>query len=113
MLLYAIVLFALAAVGGLYLASRHWQGNPPPVAVALIHGLLAVAGLVIVIMVVMEGGDVGRLPIAIGLFAVAAIGGLVLFSLHVKGRPLPKPLIAAHALLAVSGFILVLLTYLG
>ena len=113
MLLYAVVLFALAAVGGLYLASRHWSGNPPPVAVALIHGLLAVIGLVIVIMVVMEGGDVGRLPIAIGLFAVAAIGGLVLFGLHLKGKALPKPLIGVHALVAVIGFILVLLTYLG
>lgn len=113
MLLYAVLLFALAAVGGLYLASRHWQGNPPPLAVALIHGLLAVLGLVVVIRVVMAGGNVGNLPIAIGLFAVAAIGGLVLFALHAKGKALPKPLIAGHALVAVAGFLIVLLTYLG
>lgn len=113
MLLYAVLLFALAAVGGLYLASRHWQGSTPPIAVALIHGLLAVLGLIIVIKLVMGGGSVGNLPIALGLFVVAAIGGLVLFGLHLKGKPLPKALIGVHALVAVIGFVIVLLTYLG
>lgn len=113
MLSYALILLGLAAVVGLYLAARHLRDNPPSLSPAVLHGVLAVLGLAVVIWAAMGEGDAGYLPIAICLFVVAALGGLVLFALHAKKKPLPKPLIVVHALAAVAGFVLVLLTALG
>lgn len=113
MLNTAIALLALTVIGGLYLATRHLRQNPPPIAVALIHGVVAVTALGLILRLVLAGGEVGRLPLALGFFAVAALGGLVLFVRHWKGLSLPKVLIAAHALMAIVGFVLVLLTALG
>ncbi|HRC87124.1 MAG TPA: hypothetical protein PK413_16070 [Thermoanaerobaculia bacterium] len=113
MLSYVLAFLAASALVGLYLAVSHLRGNPPKLAAALAHGVLAVIGLAALVKVVIGGGDVGRLPLAIGLFVVAALGGLVLFVLHAKGRPLPRGLIVVHALVAVAGFALVLISALG
>lgn len=104
---------ALSAVGGLYLAVRLLRQNPPPSPVALVHDVVAVAGVGLILRLVLAGGEVGRLPLALGLFVVAALGGLVLFVRHSKGQSLPPALIAVHAVVAVVGFLLVLLTALG
>src|ERR1044071_5279308 len=45
------------------------------------------------------------LHIAVGLFAVAALGGLTLAGLHFMGKPLPTPLALLHGLLAASGLV--------
>ena len=40
-----IALFAVAAVLGITMAVRHFQGNSPPMPLALSHGLFAALGL--------------------------------------------------------------------
>lgn len=107
MLIYAVIVFALAAVGGLYLATRHLKGSPPPIAVALIHGAVAATGLVLLVLYVLQAGD-NQALIALVLFLLAALGGFVLFAKHLKGSALSKGLIAGHATLAVIGFLLLL-----
>lgn len=110
----ATLLFALAAIGGLYLAARHLRGNPPPIPFALVHGLIAAVGLILVLLTVLGAeGSTGRLPLALGFLVVAALGGFVLFTMHLRNRPLPAPLIGIHALVALVGFVLVLLSVLG
>lgn len=110
MLMTAIVLFAIAAVGGLSMAVLHFRGKtPPPTLLAAVHGLLAASGLVVLLLAVLKIGMSGTPAIALGLFLLAALGGFALLSFHLRGRALPNGLVAGHGLLAVAAF-LVLLT---
>jgi hypothetical protein len=105
----AIVLFAVAAVVGLSMAVAHFRGQTPPkLAVALLHGLFAASGLVVLLIGVMQLGAGGKPAIALGLFLVAALGGFTLLSFHLRGRALPNGLIIGHAVLAVAGFLTLL-----
>ena len=49
----------------------------------------------------------GDLPV------VAALGGFVLLSYHAKSQKLPSALVVGHALLAVGGFLTLLLAELA
>jgi hypothetical protein len=48
------------------------------------------------------------LGLIIGLFVVAALGGFVLFSFHLRSKPAPKALIAVHGLLAAAALVLLI-----
>lgn len=103
-LIYAsIVLFALAALVGIYLITQVFQQRRPPKAVTIIHGTLAATALVLLIIHTMRTG--ADLIDVVVLFVVAALGGLALFIRDVTGKSLPKGLAAAHALIAVTGFV--------
>ena len=105
----AIILFALAATGGLLLAYLRINNKPLPTPLALAHGAAAAAGLVALLFAVMGGPASGKAQIALGLFAAAALGGFVLFSFHVRKQPLPIPLVVVHGLAAVAAFALLLM----
>ena len=47
---------------------------------------------------------------ALGLLVIAALGGFVLFSQHLRKTPLSIPLMVAHASLAVAGFVTLLVS---
>lgn len=49
------------------------------------------------------------LPIAVGLFAVAAVGGLTLAVLHFRKKTLPLGLALLHGVLGASGLVVLLL----
>ncbi|MBI5861545.1 MAG: hypothetical protein HZB64_05120 [Rhodocyclales bacterium] len=103
MLIYALALFAVAAVIGIVMASKHFGGANPPLPMALLHGLFAASGLVILILNLLQGGDVS-LP-SLVLFVVAALGGFVLFSFHLRQKRLPSPVVIIHAVVAVIAFL--------
>ena len=104
-----LVLFAVAALGGLVLASVRLRGSNPPLALALIHGGVAAAGLVALILAVLHAGTSASLSrIALALFVVAALGGFVLFSAHLRKKNIPVPLMLVHAVVAVGGFVTLL-----
>jgi hypothetical protein len=105
----AIMLFALAAVGGLTLAYLRINNKPLPMPLALIHGAAAAAGLVALLLAVLDGVASSEARIALGLFVAAALGGFTLFSFHVRGKPLPIPLVVVHGLAAVVAFAVLLL----
>jgi hypothetical protein len=110
MLVVAAVLFALAALGGIILAALHLTTKTAPVPLALLHGLLAAAGLVLLIIGVTQMAS-GALPVvALVIFIIAALGGFVLFAMHLKKRPLPGGLIVVHGLVAVAAFIVLLVS---
>jgi hypothetical protein len=104
-LIYAIALFALAAVIGLYLASRVFGNALPPLAAAAVHGLFAASGLVLLLYVAFVEGtpQPQAVSIAAVLLVVAALGGFVMLSFHLRKRAPPKALAGLHALLAVAG----------
>lgn len=110
----ALVLFAIAAVGGVALAGMRLSGRElPPMGLAIVHGLFAAAGLVVLILGVMQSAAAGTAGIALAIFLVAALGGFLLFSYHLRKRALPVPLVAVHGLVAVAGFVTLLVWYLG
>jgi hypothetical protein len=52
--------------------------------------------------------------IALGIFVLAALGGVTLFTMfHSKGRPLPIPFMLGHGLIALAGLGLLLYTLYG
>ncbi len=110
MFTYAVLLIALAAVVGLYMAVQHFKGRTPPKpGVAILHGLLAVSGVIVLLLGVWEIGFGTAHTWALLLFGIAALGGLYLVSHHMRQRPLPSGVIVIHGLVAAIAF-LVLLT---
>lgn len=107
MLYTIVVLFALAALLGLYLISFVLQKKETPKAIALMHGLLAVIAFVLLIVHTLNTG--ADLIQAIVIFGIAALGGIVLFMRDIAGRSLPKALAVIHGLLAVTGFVFLLI----
>lgn len=105
---YALVIFAIAALGGLYLASHVLRGKLAPWAVSLVHALLGAAGLVTLLLAVLQGGGGNRVLVALGLLVVAALGGFYLASLHARRKLAPKGVVILHAALAVAGFLVLL-----
>ena len=105
----AIILFALAACGGLLLAYLRISNKPLPTPLALVHGAAAAAGLVALLLAVLGGAATSEARIALGVFVAAALGGFALFSFHVRKQPLPIPLVVVHGLAAVVAFVLLLM----
>lgn len=104
----AIGLLALSAVGGLVLAVKHFRHSNAPIPLAVVHGLLGAAGLVLYVLAVLKTGFTPLTMASVGLLVAAALGGFVLFALHLKGQVLPKAVMVLHALLAVGGFLILL-----
>jgi hypothetical protein len=117
MFVWSAILFALAALGGLTLAVMHFRSGGrerPPTALAVGHGLVAAAALVLLVIGVL-GAAAGSstLPVvALAIFVLAALGGAYLFlGKHLRGQALPSAVVVVHGLAAVAGF-LVLLAFL-
>ncbi|MEO8002605.1 MAG: hypothetical protein ABI644_12075 [Arenimonas sp.] len=106
----AVVLFALAALGGILMAGIRFSGRPrPPSWLAMGHGFMAAAGLTLLIYAELTVGIPALAELALGLFIVAAMGGAMMNLLfHSKQLPLPIPLMLLHATLAVSAFVVLL-----
>jgi hypothetical protein len=108
MLCTAFALFALAAVGGLVMAAIRFGGNRnPPAWLAFGHGLLAAAGLTLLVYPALTVGVSALAGWAALLLAAAAAGGAVLnLAYHWRQLPIPAGLTIGHILLAVTGFVL-------
>jgi hypothetical protein len=107
MLQTALILFTVAALGGLAMAGiRFIGGHNPPAWLSMLHGLLAAAGLTLLIY----AGYTGEVPmlarVSGGLLLLAAIGGAYLnLGFQQKQRLLPVTIVVGHAVLAVVGFL--------
>ncbi len=108
MLNYAILIFAIAAIGGLILASSVLRNKLAPWALSIIHALLGAAGLVVLIVMALDGSAPGRLTAALGLLVLAALGGFFLASFHMRNKIAPKAVVFVHAGVAVVGFLTLL-----
>ena len=105
----ALVLFALAAVGGVTMAVQRLRGSPQPaLGIALIHGAAAAAGLVALVWMVAGAGAPSLAQLALVLFLAAALGGFALFAMHLRKSTLPVWLVAVHGLVAVAAFVALL-----
>ena len=105
----ALVVFALAALGGVTMAVIRFRGaERPPTGLALLHGAAAAAGIIVLIVGMMSMSNPAQARTALVFFILAALGGCYLFAQHVQKRALPIPVILLHALVAVIGFLILL-----
>ena len=107
MLQTSMLLFLLAALGGLVMAGIRLAGKRnPPAWMAMGHGLLAAAGLTLLAYSVFTESVPTLATVALVLFVIAAAGGAVM-SLVYKwhDRLLPAWLVTVHGLLAVAAFL--------
>jgi hypothetical protein len=105
--LYLIVsLFALGAMVGMYLLALVLQKKETPKIAAFIHGAFVASALGLLIYYATQHGP-GPME-AIVLFVIAALGGFVLIVRDLTKKPLPKWLAIGHGLVAVIGFIALL-----
>lgn len=108
MLTYALIIFAIAAAGGLVLASSVLRGKLAPWAISILHALLGATGLALLIATVLQGVAPARATAALGILVVAALGGFYLASIHLRGKVAPKAVVFVHAGVAVAGFLTLL-----
>ena len=103
MLSLAVIVFAIAAVGGLILALHVLRDRFAPWSLSILHALLGATGLVLGLLAVVgdEGGSLilGSLLVLV----VAALGGFFVASFHLRKRLPPKAIVILHALLAIVG----------
>lgn len=99
----AVLLFLLAAVGGLYMAAHIFKGEFPPVFVAVAHGALAATALVLVILAALKPEAAPLVKYGAGILFLAALGGFFLASFHLRRVAHPRGVVVIHALVAVTG----------
>lgn len=105
MLMYSIILFLLAAAIGVYMATKVFKGALPPATAAIFHGLFAASGLLLLLYEAFfsGAGHAQVVTIAAVLLVIAALGGFLAASFHIRKIVPPKALAAIHALVAVAG----------
>jgi hypothetical protein len=107
MLYLVISLFALGAIIGMYLLALVLQKKETPKFVSFIHGAFVAAALILLVVYCMHHPGFTE---AIILFVVAALGGVVLIHRDLTAKSLPAWLAIGHGLIAVAGFIFLLIS---
>jgi hypothetical protein len=110
MVLAAILFFTLAAVFGLVLISYFLRKIETPKSLAFVHGPLAAAGLILLIINAINTGDY-IVPIVI--FIIAAILGSVTLIRDLTGKEIPIFLPVLHGLIAVTGYLILVIDFAG
>ncbi len=113
MLTAAVIVFAVAALGGVALALHVLRDKLAPWALSILHALLGAIGLVLLILLLLGEAAPTLLSWSFGFFLVAALGGFWLASRHAKKELPPKGVVVLHAGLAVTGFVLLLIVFLN
>ena len=108
MLEYALIVLAIGAVGGLVMATRVLRGHFAPWALSVLHALLGATGLVLLILLMLQGSPPQRVLVGFGLLLLAALGGFFLASFHLRRALPPKAVVLIHAGAAVAGFLTLL-----
>jgi hypothetical protein len=108
MLYVTIALFAIAAAMGV-INLKHWMGeSKPPRGIVYAHGLFAASALVLLLVQAMRS-EGAALRTSLVFFIIAALGGFYLFARDLRGKIGPGWLAMVHGLVAVVGFVLLLL----
>ncbi len=108
-LVYAsIVLFAVAAVLGLSILIKWLTKKDVSKGVIYSHGIFAALGLGLLVVLAVEDPE-GYPKIALILFVIAALGGFYMFFRELQKKMSPYSIAFLHALLAVAGFVALLI----
>jgi peptidoglycan/LPS O-acetylase OafA/YrhL len=102
MLTASIILLMYAALSGLVMAVGIFKGAKRWAPLALGHGVLAATALVLALLASLATG-VAAIEYGVAVLFLAALGGLVLLSYPLRGKPHPWVVVVLHALLAIGG----------
>jgi hypothetical protein len=109
MIYVPIILFAIAAAGGLALIIMKFSGKGLPWPLVIGHGIFAASGLIALIINVFQNTQIFLMDLALVLFLVVAIGGFTVLSFHLRKKKQPNSLILLHGATAVISFILLII----
>jgi ABC-type transport system involved in cytochrome c biogenesis permease subunit len=115
MIATALALLTITALGGLTMGVIRlgWKANPPN-WLAMLHGLLAAMAVMLLLYAYLAGAAPALAGWALLFFLVAGTGGLYLnLSYHARAILLPKSIMAVHASIAVTGYVLLLIAVLA
>ena len=114
MLIYALIVFAIGALGGLTLAAVYvLQGRLAPWPLSLLHAALGAIGLLLLIYAALSTGISGAALAALVILVIAALGGFYLASIHLRKVVAQRSVVFIHAGVAVIGFLALLGAVLG
>lgn len=114
MLIYAAILFVLAALGGLLMVGGYVvRGKNPPLLVAGLHGVFGAGGLLLLLYPVVTGSGSDYLRISLVALVVAAAGGFYLLVNHLSRSRVRLGPVLIHALVAVFGVGVLIAAILG
>jgi|SRR5690606_13291148 len=112
MIYFSIILFVLAAITGLSILIKWLTKKDASKAVIYSHGIAAAAGLtLLIIYAVLNPAQFPKISLI--LFILAAIGGFYMFIRDLQQKASPMFIAFVHALLALSGFIALVLFVLS
>lgn len=109
---YALIVFVIAALGGLVMAMKILKGQLAPWALSLLHAALGATGLVLLLFAVVNGPANSRVAAALGILVVAALGGFYLASIHARKKVAPTAVVLVHAAVAAVGVVTLITTLL-
>jgi hypothetical protein len=113
MLGYALIVFAIGALGGIALASYVLRGRLAPWPLSLLHAGLGAIGLLLILYAALTTGLSNVALAALVILAIAALGGFYLASIHLRGKVAQQPIVFVHAGVAVIGFLTLLVVVFG
>jgi hypothetical protein len=99
-------LFVLVMLGGIGLAMLERHGRALPLKVSVTHGLLGVLGIVLLVMQALDHPDNHAANMALVVFILTALGGLLLFAFRASRQRLPLGVVMLHGLFALAGLAL-------
>lgn len=102
---WPVTIIAAAALIGIYLLSLVLRKKETRKGLAIVHGPLAVIGLIGLILFSIQNRE-SRYVTSIVLFTLAAIGGFFLIYKDLSGVRVSRPIATAHGLLAAVALIL-------
>ena len=108
MIIYAVIVFAIAALGGALPAGHVLRDRIAPCVVSLLHAGLGALGLILLIAALVQGTASQAVLVGFVILLVAALVGFVLASLHLRKSLPPKAVVVAHAGVAVVGFLTIM-----
>src|SRR5215204_5686751 len=108
MIFLTIILFALAAAVGVLILKNWLTAAPTSKTVVYVHGAFAAAGLLLLVANAVRNTEQAFTTSLIFL-VLAAVGGFYMFFSGRSGRNTPVWLALVHSLLAVTGFVFLVL----
>lgn len=109
MLLAAIFLLLIAIAFGIIILAALLEQRVVPARAVSIHGGLAAIALLLVIIYMLINGSAPLLVAGITLLLLGALGGLTLVTINKKGKRSPKVLLILHPIVAVTGLIILVI----
>src|SRR5205814_2323053 len=107
------VLLGLTLLGGLVLMRMRLRGANPPTILAILHGILAGAGWISLLVAILATGKLGTPFVALVILTIGALIGAFMAIQHAKRRLIPVYAVFVHGLTQFFGYCVLLAHLFG